>query len=125
MDFQSAFSYNRKVLCTSYYIKAYANFAHKFFSKTWRDEQRRGLLHEILSFAIIIMSIYKGVIRDVLIYDSRLIEEMEQYERTSRPGRAPQFGNTTGHDDLMTSAIWAFYIIKNENKVNNKQTLPL
>ena len=52
--------------------------------------------------------------RDVLIYDGRLIEEMEQYERTSRPGRAPQFGNTTGHDDLMTSAIWAFYIIKNE-----------
>ena len=52
--------------------------------------------------------------RDVLIYDGRLIEEMEQYERTSRPGRAPQFGNSTGHDDLMTSAIWAFYIIKNE-----------
>ena len=39
---------------------------------------------------------------------------MEQYERISKPGRAPQFGNTTGHDDLMTSAIWAFYIIKND-----------
>ena len=38
------------------------NFAHKFFSKTWRDEQRRGHLHEILSFAIIIMSTF------VLIY---------------------------------------------------------
>ena len=34
------------------------NFAHKFFSKTWRDEQRRGHLHEILSFAIIIMSTF-------------------------------------------------------------------
>lgn len=52
--------------------------------------------------------------RDVLIYDGRLIEEMEQYERMSRPGKPPLFGNTTGHDDLMTSAIWAFYIIKTD-----------
>lgn len=52
--------------------------------------------------------------RDILIYDGRLIEEMEQYERKSRIGKPPLFGNTTGHDDLMTSAIWAFYILKLE-----------
>ena len=49
---------NKKMLYISYYIKAYANFARKFLKKTWRDEQKRGNVHNILIFAIIIMSTF-------------------------------------------------------------------
>ncbi len=52
--------------------------------------------------------------KDIKIYDGRLINEMEQYERRNKPGRAPEFGNFHGHDDLMASAIWALYILKSE-----------
>ena len=45
---KEAFLYNRKVLCTSYYIKAYAQLCTQVFEKTWRDEQRRANYFEFI-----------------------------------------------------------------------------
>lgn len=42
----------------------------------------------------------------------RLIDEMERFEKHSRPGKTPTYAASQGHDDLMMSSIWALYILK-------------
>lgn len=52
--------------------------------------------------------------REVLIHDGRLIDEMERFEKHSRMGKTPTYYATQGHDDLMMCSIWAMYVLKPE-----------
>lgn len=56
--------------------------------------------------------IVENELRQIYIYDGRIIDEMERFEKHSRVGRAPTYAASAGHDDLMMSSIWAFYILK-------------
>ena len=56
--------------------------------------------------------IFENQLRNIIINDGRLIEEMERFQKKNRPGRAPTYMAVQGHDDLMLSAVWAFYFLK-------------
>lgn len=51
-------------------------------------------------------------LRKVWIYDGRLIDEMERFEKHTRMGKTPTYSATQGHDDLMMASIWALYVLK-------------
>ena len=59
-------------------------------------------------------TIAEDKLRNIFIYDGRIIAEMEKFEKRSRMGKAPTYAASQGHDDLMMSMIWALYIIKPE-----------
>lgn len=59
-------------------------------------------------------TIAEDKLRNIFIYDGRIIAEMEKFEKRSRLGKAPTYAASQGHDDLMMSMIWALYIIKPE-----------
>lgn len=56
--------------------------------------------------------ILENKLRKIYIYDGRIIDEMERFEKHSRVGRAPTYAASSGHDDLMMASIWAFYVLK-------------
>lgn len=56
--------------------------------------------------------IFENPMREILIHDGRLIDEMERFEKHSRMGKTPTYYATQGHDDLMMCSIWAMYILK-------------
>ena len=56
--------------------------------------------------------ILENELRKIYIYDGRIIDEMERFEKHSRVGRMPTYAASSGHDDLMMASIWAFYVLK-------------
>lgn len=62
--------------------------------------------------------IIQNPIRKVTIYDGRLLDQMERFERHNRAGKTPTYYATHGHDDFIMCSIWAFYILKNQNIQN-------
>lgn len=58
--------------------------------------------------------IIENPLRKVHIYDGRLIDQMERFERHNREGKTPKYYATSGHDDLIMCSIWALYILKPE-----------
>lgn len=62
--------------------------------------------------------IIQNPIRNVSIYDGRLIDQMERFERHNRAGKTPTYYATHGHDDFIMCSIWAFYVLKNQNLQN-------
>lgn len=50
--------------------------------------------------------------RKVTIYDGRLIDQMERFERHNRGGTVPAYYATQGHDDFIMCSVWAFYILR-------------
>jgi hypothetical protein len=59
-------------------------------------------------------TIAEDELRNIYIYDGRIIAEMEKFEKRSRIGKVPTYAASQGHDDLMMSMIWALYVIKPE-----------
>ena len=62
--------------------------------------------------------IIQNPIRKVTIYDGRLLDQMERFERHNRGGKTPTYFATHGHDDFIMCSIWAFYVLKNQNLEN-------
>ena len=57
-------------------------------------------------------------IRHVSIFDGRLIDQMERFERHNRAGNVPAYYATQGHDDFVMCSVWAFYMLKPQNLQN-------
>ena len=57
-------------------------------------------------------------VRHVSIFDGRLIDQMERFERHNRGGKVPAYFATQGHDDFIMCSVWAFYMLKPQNLQN-------
>lgn len=57
-------------------------------------------------------------VRRVSIFDGRLIDQMERFERHNRQGKTPAYFATQGHDDFIMCSVWAFYMLKPQNLQN-------
>lgn len=56
-------------------------------------------------------NIVEDPLREVLIYDGRIIKEMKVYEKRNRPGRAPTYAASSGNDDMMSATCWGLYVL--------------
>ena len=93
-------------LTTSYeYDNIVCEGGDRYSLGIWSDGERR--FESILN----LKNLLENPQRETLIYDGRIIEEMKLFERRNRPGRAPTYMASSGHDDMILSMCWALYIL--------------
>lgn len=102
--------------------------SHTTIDYLWREFEYQNLIHYggnpktnigihsggDLKFdaCINLKQIFENPLRTIHIYDGRIIEQMERFQKKNRPGRTPTYMALQGHDDLMMTLVWAFYFLK-------------